>query len=93
MPRAKQSVAKRSRISLEVEPGLRRRVRLASAKCNMSVRQYITDALQERLREELEEEDDRVVALTVRSDPVLAALWDNDKDAAYDRIVSDETWS
>ncbi len=25
-------------------------------------------------------------ALTSRTDPVLAELWDNDKDAAYDRI-------
>ena len=27
-----------------------------------------------------------MLALTARADPLLAELWDNDKDAAYDRI-------
>jgi len=27
-----------------------------------------------------------MLVLTARADPVLAELWDNDKDAAYDRI-------
>jgi excisionase family DNA binding protein len=27
-----------------------------------------------------------MVTLTAKSDPVLAEIWDNDKDAAYDRI-------
>ena len=35
-------------------------------------------------------EDDKnlenVLVLTARADPVLAEIWDNDKDAAYDRI-------
>ncbi len=29
---------------------------------------------------------ENMLALTARADPVLAELWDNDKDAAYDRI-------
>lgn len=86
MPRAMQSAAKRPRISLDVDPEVRRRVRLAAAKRDVSVRQYIMDALQERLREDLGEEGDRLVALTAKADPVLSALWNNDKDAAYDRL-------
>jgi uncharacterized protein (DUF1778 family) len=86
MPRAMKSAAKRPRISLDVDPEVRRRVRLAAAKRDVSVRQYIVDALQERLREDLGEESDRLVALTAKADPVLAALWNNDKDAAYDRL-------
>jgi len=27
-----------------------------------------------------------ILALTAKTDPVLAELWDNDKDATYDRI-------
>jgi uncharacterized protein (DUF1778 family) len=81
-----QSAAKRPRISLDVDPEVRRRIRLAAAKHDVSVRQYIMDALQERLREDLGEEGDRLVALAAKADPVLAALWNNDKDAAYDRL-------
>lgn len=29
-------------------------------------------------------DQDDLLALTAKADPVLAALWDNDKDAAYD---------
>jgi excisionase family DNA binding protein len=29
---------------------------------------------------------DRLLRLTARADPVLAEIWDNEKDAAYDRI-------
>ena len=29
---------------------------------------------------------ENMLVLTARVDPVLAELWDNDKDAAYDRI-------
>ena len=29
---------------------------------------------------------DRLLKLTAKADPVLAEIWDNEKDAAYDRI-------
>ncbi len=29
---------------------------------------------------------DELLALTAQADPVLAGLWDNEKDAAYDRL-------
>jgi excisionase family DNA binding protein len=29
---------------------------------------------------------ENMLVLTARADPVLAEIWDNDKDAAYDRI-------
>jgi excisionase family DNA binding protein len=29
---------------------------------------------------------DRLLKLTARADPVLAEIWDNENDAAYDRI-------
>jgi uncharacterized protein (DUF1778 family) len=76
----------RPRISLDVTPAVRRRVRLAAAKRDVSVRQYIMDALQERLRDDLGDDGQEVLALTAEADPVLASLWDNVKDAAYDRL-------
>jgi len=29
---------------------------------------------------------EKLVGLTAKNDPVLAEIWDNDKDAAYDRV-------
>ena len=86
MPRTMKQTAKRPRISLDVDPGVRRLVRLAAAKRDVSVRQYVIDALEERLREDLGDDRKELVALTAKADPVLAALWDNERDAAYDRL-------
>ena len=33
-----------------------------------------------------ESETEEFVVLTATADPVLAEIWDNDKDAAYDRV-------
>lgn len=38
------------------------------------------------LKEDLGDEGEGVLALTAKADPVLAQLWDNRKDAEYDRL-------
>jgi uncharacterized protein (DUF1778 family) len=86
MARAVQRTTSRPRISLDVDPEVRRRIRLAAAKRDVSIRQYVMDALRERLREDLGDDGESLLVLTAKGDPVLAALWDNDRDAAYDRL-------
>jgi uncharacterized protein (DUF1778 family) len=85
MPRAMQSSVQRPRISVDVLPEVRRRLRLAAAKRDLTVRQYVLEAIEERLREDVGEEA-QLTALTARTDPVLAELWDNPRDATYDRL-------
>ncbi len=86
MGRPMESSTKRPRISVDVLPEVRRRLRLAAAKHDLTVRQYVLEAIEERLREDLGEEEEGVLALTAKADPVLAELWDNPKDSAYDRL-------
>jgi len=86
MGRSMASSAKRPRISVDVLPTVRRRLRLAAAKRDVSVQQYVIEAIEEQLREDLGEEDEGAITLTAKSDPVLAELWDNPKDSAYDRL-------
>jgi len=86
MARPMESSAKRPRISIDVQPELRRRLRLAAAKRDLTVRDYVLEAIEERLREDLGEEDEGMLALTAKADPVLAELWDNRKDSEYDRL-------
>jgi uncharacterized protein (DUF1778 family) len=81
-----ESSAKRPRISIDVLPEVRRRLRLAAAKRDLTIRQYVLEAIEERLREDLGDEGEGVLALTAKADPVLAELWDNPKDAEYDRV-------
>ena len=85
MARPLRAMTKRPRISIDVEPEVCRRLRLAAAKRDVSVRRYILKAIEERLGEDLGDEGGGVWALTAKADPVLAEPWDNRKDAAYDR--------
>jgi len=86
MARPMKSSPKRPRISIDVLPEVRRRLRLAAAKRDVSVQQYVIEAIEEQLREDLGEEDEGVMNLMARADTVLAELWDNLKDSAYDRL-------
>ncbi len=89
MGRPLESSTKRPRISIDVLPEVRRRLRLAAAKHDLTIWQYVLEAIEECLREDLGEEEEGVVALTAKADPVLAELWDNPKDSAYDRLKSE----
>lgn len=86
MGRPMESSPKRPRISVDVLPEVRRRLRLAAAKRDLTVWEYVLEAIEERLREDLGEEDEGALTLTAKADPVLAELWDNPKDSEYDRL-------
>jgi uncharacterized protein (DUF1778 family) len=86
MAKTMPSLAKRPRITIDVRPRLRRRLRTAAAKRDLTVRQYVMEAIEERVREDLGEDRDGMLALNAKADSVLAELWDNDRDAAYDRL-------
>ncbi len=86
MARPMEPTAKRPRISVDVPPEVRRRLRLAAAKRDLTVGQYVLEALEEQLREDLGEASEGVLTLTTKAEPVLAELWDNRKDSEYDRL-------
>ena len=77
--------AQPGRIGIEVTREMRRRIRLAAALRDQSIRQYVSEALEARRRDDL---TDEMSMPTVRAaaDPVLAGLWDNPADARYDDL-------
>ena len=78
---------RRARLSIDVSAVIRRRVRLAAARRDQSIRDYVVDALTERLRYDLGDERlDETGALTEKTDPVLGRLWRNAADAVYDDL-------
>ena len=86
MARSIESTTKRPRISVDIEPGLRRRLRLAAAKRDVTVQRYVLQAIEKQLKKDLGDDAEAMMALTAKADPVLAELWDNPRDAAYDRL-------
>lgn len=78
---------RRARLSIDVSTTTRRRVRLAAARRDQSIRDYVVEALTERLREDLgDEPQDEAGAITEHADPVLGRLWRNAADAVYDDL-------
>ena len=77
----------RARLSIDVSREARRRIRLAAARRDQSIRQYVWEAVETRLQDDLlRERSTGLPALTESSDPVLAELWDNPSDAVYDKL-------
>lgn len=76
----------RRHISIDLEFDLGQQLRHAAEHRGVTVRQYILEALETRLREDIRDHGEHTTALTAWTDPVLADLWDNDHDAAYDRL-------
>jgi len=79
--------ARAARLSIDVPVEDRRRIRIAAAKRDLSIRDYVWQAVEARLARDLAGElaVAELTALNDRADPVLADLWDNPKDAAYDK--------
>ena len=79
----------RVRLTVDVPPEMKRHLRLVAARRDVSLRQYVIEVLEERLAQDMNAELldlENLMALTVQTDPVLAELWDNERDAAYDQL-------
>ena len=84
MAQATDSSSNPARISVEIDSSIRRRLEIAAAAHDQTIGQYVLDAIEARLRHDkgnLADAD----AVMAASDPVLAELWDNPRDAGYDR--------
>jgi len=79
---------RRARLSIDISHQARRRIRLAAAGRDQSIREYVWGAVEARLKEDLAARAamSELVALTEEADPVLGALWKNRKDSAYDKL-------
>ena len=76
-----------ARLSIDVTRETRRRIRLAAALREQSIRQYVSEAIESRLGDDLAGEmPTDLLALRASADPVLAELWDNPEDAGYDDL-------
>lgn len=82
------SEAKRTRLTVDVPPDLKYRLRLVAAQRDISVREYVIETIEEQLAKDWVEviDQESLFVLTAEADPVLAELWDNEKDAAYDQL-------
>lgn len=79
-----KAARRRGRLSIDVLPEERRKIKAYAALHGQTIREYVIESVRERLRMEAEESD--LLAMTMNPSKVLKDLWDNDKDAAYDKV-------
>ena len=79
---------RRVRLSIDIPREARRRIHIAAANRDKSIREYVWEAVEARLKHDLVEERSAgdLAALSEHGDAVLADLWNNPKDAAYDKL-------
>jgi uncharacterized protein (DUF1778 family) len=76
----------RERLSIDVLPEEHRRIKAYAALHGETIREYVVESVRERLRQEAEERELSALTMNLSQDPVLKELWDNEKDASYDKI-------
>lgn len=76
----------RERLSVDVLPEEHRQIKAYAALRGQTIREYVIESVRERLRQEAEEKELSALTVHLDRDPVLKKLWNNKKDAAYDKI-------
>jgi hypothetical protein len=73
----------RQRLEIAIHHEVASRLKRAAARRDLTIRQYVLHAIEGRIHADLAGAD--TGGMTSRTDPVLAELWNNRRDAAYDR--------
>jgi hypothetical protein len=78
--------AEMARMSIEVAPKEHRQIKAFAALHGLTLREYVLESIRERLHSEKESVELSALTGDLRHDPVLKDLWDNGKDAVYDKL-------
>jgi hypothetical protein len=81
--RARKS-SEHQRLELAIPRDVASRLKSAAARRDLTIRQYVLDAIKDRVRADLGGRHTEV--MTSLTDPVLGQLWNNRRDAAYDQL-------
>ena len=76
----------RERLSIDVLPEEHKQIKVYAALHDETIREYVIESVRERLCREAGERELSALTIHLDQDPVLKKLWDNEKDAAYDKI-------
>ena len=76
----------RERLSIDVFPEEHKKIKVYAALHGVTIREYVVGSVRARLRRESEERELSALTKNLHQDPVLQELWDNERDAGYDKI-------
>lgn len=76
----------RERLSIDVLPEERRQIKAYAALSGKTMREYVLECVQKKLHEETERKELSNISAYPDKDPILCSVWENKKDAAYDKM-------
>ena len=76
----------RERLSIDISTGEHRKIKACAALHGQTIREYVMQVVRRQLQHEDEARELSSLTGHLEQDPVLKKLWDNDKDAAYDKL-------
>jgi len=80
----KTNSGQHGRLSIDILPGEHKQIKIYATLHGQSIREFVLESVRERLRHEAEDKD--LLDMTTHISPVLQELWDNEKDAEYDKL-------
>lgn len=81
-----KSNTKRERLSIDVLPEEHRKIKAHASLLGTTIKEYVLKCIHEHWQRKKEENELLDLTLHPGQDPVLKEVWDNEKDAAYDKL-------
>lgn len=76
----------RDRLSIDVFSEEHKKIKVYASLHGQTIREYVLEIIRERLRQENKKKEFSILGRQLDQDPVLKELWNNKKDAAYDKL-------
>ena len=74
----------KGRLSIDLLPEEHRLIKMHAARRGVTIRVYVLESVRQRLSDD--EEEKQLSSMTDHVGNVLKQVWDNDKDAEYDKL-------
>ncbi len=78
--------ATRERVSIDVRPEEHRQIKLFAILSGQTIREFVLESVRARMHQDQEAREVSALTKHLDTDSVLKALWENERDAAYDRL-------
>ena len=81
-----KSDATRERVSIDVHPQEHRQIKMFATLSGQTIREFVLESIRARMHQAQEVREVSALTRHLNADPVLKAVWENERDAAYDRL-------
>jgi len=78
------NTARRERLTIDLTPEEHRKIKSYAAYQGKTLKEFVLESIQTRMALDAEQEDLKLVM--TKPTALMMEIWDNDRDAAYDKL-------